>query len=138
MIGLLLKLATKGAGLFGFSLSPFAAGALLMAAVSIGIGGGLTWFGVHQFNKGVSQERAKCQADKLQSQLNAAHADLQAARNAAAFSAAKVKELDADVAAEKKRSEDYAEALKKRPAAPGCTLTDDDLRRLWPAQRRVR
>lgn len=134
--GLALRGVVWLAGAAGFSLSPFAAGALLMGAVTIGIGGGLTWFGVHQFNKGVAQERAKCQADKLQSQLNAANADLQAAHRANAFGRAEVSKLEGQYAAEQKRSEDYAERIKKLGLV--CGLTGDDVDSVYGRSGEVR
>lgn len=85
---------------------------------------------------GYNAAMRECQAEKLNSQLNAAKADLQAARNASAHAREQIEQLDAEVNAERQRSKDYEEALAKRPA-PGCTLTDDDLRRLWP-QRKLR
>lgn len=134
--GLAVRAITALAGAAGFSLSPFAAGAIMMAIVSIGVGGGLTWFGIHQFNKGVAQERAKCQADKVQSQLNAANEDLQAARNANAFGRAEVSRLEGEYAAEQKRSEEYAERIKKLGLV--CGLTDDDVGSVYGRPGQVR
>lgn len=136
MMAIALRLITAGAGLFGFSLSPFAAGALLMAAVSLGVGGGLTWFGIHQFNKGAAQERAKCQADKLKSQLNAAHADLQAERKAEEFGRTEVGKLEEQYAAAQKRSEEYADRVKKLGVV--CGLTDDDVDSVYGRSDQVR
>lgn len=119
--------------LFGKKLSEFAAGAIA-AAVTFAVIVGVAGWALHSaYSYGVDQTEAKWQARALQSKLDAAKADLAAARNAEGMAKLQVASIKEKMAVEKKADADYIKELESRPAGKdgkscGCILTDADRR----------
>jgi len=122
------------AGLFGVRLSDFAAGAIAAAVTVAAIAGGISYIAFTAYRHGVEKTEAKWQARALQSKLDAANADLAAARTAAADAALRARAIEAQSQIEMEGVAEYVEELKTR-AAPACLLTDADLRGLRAAGR---
>lgn len=77
--------------------------------------------------KGHSVATARCRAEALQSQLDAAQTDVRAAQDAAAAAERAREEIEKAWADDKMRIAEYEQQLRKRPD-PACVLSDDDLR----------
>lgn len=134
MTAIVLRAVLFVASLFGIRLSDFAAGAIAAAMIVVGIAGGVSYITFSAYRHGVEKTEAKWQARALQSKLDAATADLAAARTAAADAALRAKAIEAQSQIEMEGVAEYVEELKKR-AAPACLLTDADLRGLRAAGR---
>lgn len=84
-------------------------------------------FGFKIYDAGYAAAGSKCEAEALQSKLDAMQKDRDNARAAAADASLKLAALEAQSKIEEERTAAYVEELKNRPA-PGCALTCDDLR----------
>ncbi|WP_024340965.1 hypothetical protein [Bradyrhizobium japonicum] len=116
-------LIVRIAAMFGISISPVIAGAILFGAAL----GGAGLYTIKVYEAGRSSAEGKCQAAALQSKIKAMEKDRDNARRAAADAALKLATIEAQAKEEQERTADYVEELKNRPA-PSCALTCDDLR----------
>ena len=103
----------------GFLACGFCQVIVLVLAVSIG-----------SYYFGHYQAASECRAEALAAELAAKNADLEEAKKAQSDAESKVATIEEEAAAEKQRTADYVEELKKRPVNAACNLTDDDLRGL--------
>lgn len=109
--------------LFGFRLSPFAAGAIAAGLIVAGAGG----VALHLYNAGYRSADEKCDAASLRSQLEAVRIDRDAARLAERDAIGKSALIEHQANADKEGTAAYVEQLKAH-FANACALTDDDLR----------
>lgn len=118
---------------FGRQLSEFAAGAIAAAVIGATVIGGAAWALHSAYSYGVDQTEAKWQAKALQSKLDAAKADLDAARAAEGVAKLQIASIKEKMDRERKADADYIKELESRPAGKdgkpcGCILTDADRR----------
>jgi hypothetical protein len=109
--------------LFGVSLSPSAAGAIVAGGVALLLGGG----SLALYAKGYAAADAKCDAAALQSKIDVLEADRDAARRALADARLRAASIELQANADKEGTAVYVEQLKTRFAS-ACAITDDDLR----------
>lgn len=81
------------------------------------------------WKSGYNYASRKCEAAALHAKLEAARIDKEAAEAAAAEAEKARAESDKIAAEERKKVDEYADELRKRPMG-GCALGDDDLKRL--------
>lgn len=99
-------------------VSPWALLAILLAAGGVISGAYL---------KGRSDANANCRAAELQAKVEALQRDLKVQREADAFEAAALRELEADNAQKDMEIELYVKKLAERPVDIRCLLDDLDL-----------
>ena len=104
-------------------ISPLLVEGIIIAALLGGFGVG-AW---KIYDAGYAAAGSKCEAEALQSKLDAMQKDRDNARAAAADASLKLAALEAQSKIEEERTAAYVEDLKNHPA-PGCALTCDDLR----------
>jgi hypothetical protein len=92
------------------------AGFLAVAAVLIGT-----------YSAGWMAHARASKVDQLRADLAAAQRDLQAAKDAAELAESISNRAQAESTEARKKAEEYAQSLQKRPS---CDLTDDDIKRL--------
>ncbi len=109
-------------GLFGVSLSPFVAGAVLAAVIAAGAG----LFGLHLYNAGYASADSAWQAKALQSQIDALVADRDLARRALGDERLRTAAIELQSTADKEGTAVYVEQLKTSFAA-ACALNDADI-----------
>lgn len=126
----IVSFLVRAAGLLGFSVSPFAAG----AAVAIAIVAALGITHLKAFNAGAGREATKCQVASLRSQVEQLRADVQIARSAERDGADRVRGIEADASKQKAQDDAYIKTLEGK-IGTGCIPTDDDLRSLQPSNR---
>lgn len=134
---MLVGLVTSAFALFGISLRPFAAAAIVISLCVGGAGVAL----VKAYNMGFASADRQAEIDKLQSQLNAAKFDRDVARSAARDAATKLDAMKENAELDKERTSAYVKELESRPAGPkacGCSIDDDDLRGMRAERRKVR
>lgn len=85
---------------------------------------------VGAYLKGRSDANANCRAAELQSQIKALQKDVEIQRDAAAFEAAQVIELQTENERMDKEIDLYVKKLAERPQDSRCSLSDDDVRLL--------
>lgn len=109
--------------LFGVSLSPFAAGAIVAGGAALLLGGG----SLALYAKGYAAADAKCDAAALQSKIDVLEADRDAARRALADARLRAAAIELEANADKEGTAVYVKQLEARFAS-ACAITDDDLR----------
>lgn len=77
--------------------------------------------------KGRSDANAVCRADELRSQIEALQRDIAVQKEADAFEAAALRELEADNAQKDMEIDLYVKKLAERPPDSRCLLDDDDI-----------
>lgn len=110
-------------GLFGVSLSPFVAGAIVAGVIAAAAG----FVSLHLYNAGWHAADNAWQAKALQSQIDALTEDRDQARRALGDERLKVASIELQSSAAKEETETYVENLKKTFAA-ACALDDADIR----------
>ena len=131
--GAMLQAVLWGASnFFGRQLSQFAAGAITAAIVGGVVIGGSAWALHSAYAYGVDQTEAKWQAKALQSKLDAAKADLDAARASEGLAKLQVASIKDKMEHERKADAEYIKELEGRSGKDGkpcgCDLTDADRR----------
>jgi hypothetical protein len=116
--------------LFGVSLSPFAAGAIVAGGFAALLGGG----SLALYAKGYAAADGKCDAAALQSRVDVLEADRDAARRALADARLKATSIELQANADKEGTAVYVEQLKADFKSV-CAITDDDLRGMRVKQR---
>lgn len=127
-VGFIIRLL----GLFGISLSPFLAGAIVAGLIA----GAFGFYSYKLYDAGYSSAEGECQAAALQSKIDALEMDRDNAQLAAKAAAMKLASIEKATEENKGRTDAYVAELEKRASAPqpdgskasGCGLTPDDLR----------
>lgn len=118
VVGLAIRLL----GLFGVSLSPFWGGAIVAGLIAAAIGGA----GLHLYNAGWHSADNQWQARALQSKLDAANADLDNMKRAAADASLRAEAIEGDLSTERGRTASYVDYLRTHKVG-GCDLGDPDI-----------
>lgn len=118
-----IALVIRVLALFGVSLSPFAAGAIL-AAVAIGAAG---VGGLRIYEAGRNAAEIKCEAAALEAQLRATEIDRDASVKALGDARLRTAAVERQASDEQERTAAYVATLEKQAGA-ACALNDDDLR----------
>lgn len=122
-MSMIVGLIVRGAGLFGFSLSPFMAGAIMAGVLAAAFG----VYSAKVYFAGYHSAEAKCEAAALRAKIAAMKADLDAAQAAAKDADARADAIRAEAETTKELTNAYIAELAKRPNG-ACALNDADLR----------